>query len=51
MFNVKLEEKSCKMNFTAVPVKIQRSKNRQGRLYVRFARDAELAQSWLELQS
>ena len=29
MFNIKLEEKSCKMSFKALPVKIQRSKNRQ----------------------
>ena len=31
MFNIKLEEKSFKMRFKALPVKIQRSKNRQGR--------------------
>ena len=31
MFNIKLEEKSCKMSFKALLVKIQRSKNRQGR--------------------
>ena len=30
MFNIKLEEKSCKMSFKALLVKIQRSKNRQG---------------------
>ena len=30
MFNLKLEEKSYKMSFKALPVKIQRSKNRQG---------------------
>ena len=30
MFNIKLEEKSYKMNFKALPVKIQRSKNQQG---------------------
>ena len=30
MFNVKLEEKSHKMRFKALPVKIQQSKNRQG---------------------
>ena len=29
MFNIKLEEKSCKMSFKALPVKIQQSKNRQ----------------------
>ena len=29
MFNIKLEEKSHKMSFTALPVKIQQSKNRQ----------------------
>ena len=27
MFNIKLEEKSCKVSFKALPVKIQRSKN------------------------
>ena len=31
MLNIKLEEKSFKMRFKALPVKIQRSKNRQGR--------------------
>ena len=31
MFNIKLEEKSHKMSFKALPVKIQRSKNRQGK--------------------
>ena len=31
MFNIKLEEKSYKMSFKALPVKIQRSKNRQGK--------------------
>ena len=31
MFNIKLEEKSFKMRFKALPVKIQRSKNQQGR--------------------
>ena len=30
MFNTKLEEKSNKMSFKALPVKIQWSKNRQG---------------------
>ena len=30
MFNIKLEEKSNKMSFKALSVKIQRSKNRQG---------------------
>ena len=30
MFNKKLEEKSYKMSFKALPVKIQQSKNRQG---------------------
>ena len=30
MFKIKLEEKSYKMSFKAIPVKIQRSKNRQG---------------------
>ena len=30
MFNIKLEEKSYKMSFKALPVKIQRSKSRQG---------------------
>ena len=30
MLNIKLEEKSCKMSFKALPVKIQRSKNQQG---------------------
>ena len=30
MFNIKLEEKSYKMSFKALPLKIQRSKNRQG---------------------
>ena len=30
MFNVKLKEKSYKMSFKALSVKIQRSKNRQG---------------------
>ena len=29
MFNIKLEEKSYKMNFKALSVKIQWSKNRQ----------------------
>ena len=29
MFNIKLEEKSYKMGFKALPVKIQRLKNRQ----------------------
>ena len=28
MFNIKLEEKSYKMSFKALPVKIQQSKNR-----------------------
>ena len=31
MFNIKLEEKSYKLSFKALPVKIQRSKNRQRR--------------------
>ena len=31
MFNTKLEEKSNKITFKALPVKIQQSKNRQGR--------------------
>ena len=31
MFNMKLEEKSYKMCFKALPVKVQRSKNQQGR--------------------
>ena len=30
MFNINLEEKSYKINFKALPIKIQRSKNRQG---------------------
>ena len=30
MFNIKLEEKSYKMSFKDLPVKIQRSKNRPG---------------------
>ena len=30
MFNIKLEEKSYKMSLTALPVKIQWSKSRQG---------------------
>ena len=30
MFNIKLEEKSYKMSFKALPFKIQWSKNRQG---------------------
>ena len=30
MFNIKLEEKSYKMNFKALPVQMQQSKNRQG---------------------
>ena len=30
MFNIKLEEKSHKMSFKALPVKMQQSKNRQG---------------------
>ena len=30
MFNIKLEEKSYKMSFKTLPLKIQRSKNRQG---------------------
>ena len=30
MFNIKLEEKSYKMSFRILPLKIQRSKNRQG---------------------
>ena len=30
MFNIKLEEKSYKMGFKALPVKIQWSKNREG---------------------
>ena len=30
MFNIKLEEKSIKMSLKARPVKIQRSKKRQG---------------------
>ena len=30
MFIIKLEEKSYKMSFKALPVKIQRSKNRHG---------------------
>ena len=30
MFNIKLEEKSYKMSFKALPVKIQLSKNRHG---------------------
>ena len=29
MFNIKLEEKPYKMSFKALPVKIQRSENRQ----------------------
>ena len=29
MFNIKLEEKSYKMSFKALPVEIQQSKNRQ----------------------
>ena len=29
MFNIKLEEKSYKMTFKGLPVKMQRSKNRQ----------------------
>ena len=31
MFNIKLEEKSYKMSFKALPVKIQQPKNRQRR--------------------
>ena len=31
MFNIKLEEKLYKMSFKALSVKIQQSKNRQGR--------------------
>ena len=31
MFNIKLEEKSCKMDFKSLPVKIKRSKNLRGR--------------------
>ena len=30
MFNIKLEEKSHKMSFKALPIKIQQSKNQQG---------------------
>ena len=30
MFNIKLEEKPDKISFKALPVKMQRSKNRQG---------------------
>ena len=30
MFNIKLKERSYKMSFKALPVKIQQSKNRQG---------------------
>ena len=30
MFNIKLEEKSYKMDFKVLPVKMQQSKNRQG---------------------
>ena len=31
MFNIKLEEISSKMSFKALPVKMQQSKNQQGR--------------------
>ena len=32
MFNIKLEEKSNKMSFKALPVEIQWSKNREGKV-------------------
>ena len=40
MFNIKLEEKSYKMSFKALPIKIkiQQSKNRQGGVGVERAR-------------
>ena len=30
MFNIKLEEKSYKMSFKALPIRVQQSKNQQG---------------------